>query len=396
MPKLSSLRPTRLASRSDGRQWCVNVPGELSPTGKRQRRFFGTKLDAEVACEQLKTRRVNFGHSLSSLSATRVAEASACYQRLDRDAPGVTLTAAVTDFLECHRERKTSVTMSSLWEKFIASKAMASPPYKQKLRSTARRLNSLLGVTASDITPKAIEEAIAGFPPSSKNAVLAYLRAAFNFGIRSGWLKENPVSRLEFTKIVRDQVEVIPPAIVEKLLSAALVNDLQLIPFLIMAFYAGVRPDGELQKIQWSDIDVTAKKHHVTIRPTVAKKRRKRWIDLSDNALVWLSEYRARGGRVDGRITPFSASTLRRKRRRNALAAGLTEWPQQGARHTYCSCWLAQHGDINGLVIQAGHESPAIMWNHYYQAVTPEAAAAFWSIFPPAAEERRIVQFSGG
>jgi len=29
----------------------------------------------------------------------------------------------------------------------------------------------------------------------------------------------------------------------------------------------------------------------------------------------------------------------------------------------------------------------------YYQAVTPEAAAAFWSIFPPAAEERRIIAF---
>src|SRR5260370_40912305 len=98
MPKLPSLRPTRLASRCDGRQWCVNVPGELSPTGKRQRLFFGIKLDAEVACEQLKTRRVNFGHSLSSLSAARIAEASACYRRLDRDAPGITLTSAVTEF----------------------------------------------------------------------------------------------------------------------------------------------------------------------------------------------------------------------------------------------------------------------------------------------------------
>jgi integrase len=108
-----------------------------------------------------------------------------------------------------------------------------------------------------------------------------------------------------------------------------------------------------------------------------------------------LSEYRAHGGRMDGRITPFSTSTLRRKRRRNALAAGLAEWPQQGARYTYCSCWLAQHRDINGLVIQAGHESATIMWNHYYQAVTPEAASAFWNIFPPATEEeRRIVAFS--
>ena len=101
-------------------------------------------------------------------------------------------------------------------------------------------------------------------------------------------VKENPVDRLEFTKIVRDQTEVLTPETVEKLLRDAMDNDLALIPFLDLAFYAGIRPDGELQKVLWSDIDLNAKKHHVTIRPTVAKKRRKRWIDLSDNALAWL------------------------------------------------------------------------------------------------------------
>ena len=107
-------------------------------------------------------------------------------------------------------------------------------------------------------------------------------------------------------------------------------------------------------------------------------------------ALAWLSEYRTRGGKTEGLIIPFSASTLRRKRRRNAQVAGLEAWPQQGARHTYCSAWLRQHGDINKLVIQAGHESPMVLWNHYYQAMSPEAAGAFWNIFPPAREPRQI------
>jgi hypothetical protein len=34
------------------------------------------------------------------------------------------------------------------------------------------------------------------------------------------------------------------------------------------------------------------------------------------------------------------------------------------------------------------------MWDHYYQAVTTEAAAAFWSIYPPMAEQRRIIAFA--
>jgi integrase len=192
-----------------------------------------------------------------------------------------------------------------------------------------------------------------------------------------------------------DGVEVIAPSIVEKLLFDALANDPGLVPWHVFTFFAGVRPEGEMSKLLWSDVDLGAKEHHVTIRPTLAKKRRKRWIDLAPNALRWLEAYRSAGGKMEGKVVPFSASTLRRKRRRNALAAGLSEWPQQGARHTYCSCWLRQHGDINKLVIQAGHESAATMWQHYYQAITPEAAAAFWSIFPPTADERRIVAFPG-
>lgn len=395
MPKNSSLRPRRLPSLgNEALQWVVNVPASLSPTGKRQRRFFATRQQAEVECELLKTRKFNFGHSLSSLSPTRIAEAVTCYERLEKGAPGVSLSHAITNFLAMHHRRNSSVTVSTLCDRFLESKTAASATYQQELAGVFRKLRPTLGSEiTSTITAARIEESLTGFPPAYRNAALRYLRAAFNFGIRSGWLKENPIQRIEFTKIVRDEVEVISPDIVEKLFLDAMANDLELIPFLACAFYAGIRPEGELMKIQWSDIDLSATEHHITIRSTVAKKRRKRWIDLSPNALAWLEKYRERGGKLEGKVVPFSASTLRRKRRRNALAAGLAAWPQQGARHTYCSCWLRQHGDINKLVLQAGHESATVLWNHYYQAVSPEAAAAFWAIYPPEREGRRIVAF---
>jgi integrase len=394
MPKTSSLRPRRLPSLgNEALPWVINVPATLSPTGKRQRRFFATRQQAEVECELLKTRKFNFGHSLSSLSPARIAEAVACYQRLDQGAPGVSLSHAVTEFLAFYRSRNLSVPAGKLFARFIESKGNASARYCQGLAATFRRLTSLHPVLASDITAKEIEVAVIEFPPAHRNAALRYLRAAFNFGIRSGWLEQNPIKGLEFTRVVRDAVEIISPATVEKLLLDALSNDVELLPFLVLSFYAGIRPDGELQKLLWDDLDLRAKEHHITIRPTVAKKRRKRWVDLSDNAIAWLHEYRARGGRTDGFIVPFSASTLRRKRRRNGRAAGLGTWPQQGARHTYCSAWLRQHGDINKLVLQAGHESPTVMWNHYYQAMSPEDATAFWNIFPPVCERRQVIPF---
>src|SRR5262249_34251828 len=147
--------------------------------------------------------------------------------------------------------RNTSVPTATLFERFVQSKAGASTPYRQELNSTFRRLASLQDTVASDLTAQQIDASLGGFPPAHRNAALRYLRAAFNFCIRSGWLKENPVKGLEFTKIIRDTVEIIPPPIVEKLLLDALANDIELLPFLVLSFYAGIRPDGELQKLLW-------------------------------------------------------------------------------------------------------------------------------------------------
>src|SRR5215469_1938968 len=259
MPRNSSLRPRRLPSLgNEALQWVVNVPASLSPTGKRQRHFFATKQQAEIECELLKTRRFNFSHSLSSLSPARIAEAVACYERLERGAPGVSLSHAVTEFLALYQARNASVLTGLLLDKFVESRGEVSPRYRQGLASTFRRLNSLHHMLVSDVTAKEIEVALIEFPPAHRNAALRYLRAAFNFGIRSRWLKENPIKDLEFTKIVRDAVEIFPPSTVEKLLLDALANDIELLPFLVFSFYAGIRPDGELQKLLWSDVDLAA------------------------------------------------------------------------------------------------------------------------------------------
>jgi integrase len=196
------------------------------------------------------------------MSPERIAEARACYERLEISAPGVTLTAAVTEFLALYQSRNASVLADLLFDRFVESEEKASARYRQELASTFRRLNALHHVLANDVSGKQIDSALSEYPPAHRNAALRYLRAAFNFGIWADWLKTNPFKGLEFNKIVHDAVEIIPPATVGKLLLDALANDLELLPFLFLSFNAGIRPDGELQKLLWSDIDLTAKEHH--------------------------------------------------------------------------------------------------------------------------------------
>jgi hypothetical protein len=57
---------------------------------------------------------------------------------------------------------------------------------------------------------------------------------------------------------------------------------------------------------------------------------------------------------------------------------------QAGLRHTYASNHLAQHNDINSLVVQLGHHgSPQILWRHYHLMTRKADAVTFWSIYPP-------------
>ncbi len=230
--------------------------------------------------------------------------------------------------------------------------------------------------------------------PGGRNAVMRYLRAVFNYGIKRGYLIENPIARLDFADRPRKEVETLSHGQVEAMLNHALAADLPLLPFLALGLFCGIRPDGELQKLEWRDVELADK--IVTIRPEVSKTKRRRFVDLSDNAKSWLETFVAREGIQRGRIVgDLTESELRTHRTANWKAAGLTAWPQQGMRHTYCSNWLAVHKDVNKLVLQSGHDSVDTMWRHYHRGTTEAAAAAFWVIMPPSDQTgARVVPFA--
>jgi integrase len=160
----------------------------------------------------------------------------------------------------------------------------------------------------------------------------------------------------------------------------------------VLGCFCGIRPDGELQKLEWSDIDLSDKV--VTIRPEVSKTNRRRFVDLSDNAIAWLEAYRIRGGQSAGKIVPYTDGELRARRRANRKAAGIDRWIQQAMRHSFCSNWLAQHGDVNKLVLMSGHDSPDVMWRNYHKGTSKAEAAKYWKIRPPELPEPKIVPFS--
>jgi integrase len=387
MPRTSKFEPTELPSRkAQGlAAWVVNVPAHLSETGKRQQLFFDTKKLADIECSRIKAKKDRFGLSLMNLSQEQLQQATAAFKLLDPFQ--VELLDAVNEFISGHKQRTASISFKDLFEQFLATKSDRNPAYLRELRITLNRFPDLHGQTVCDITSHELDELLAPLSPGARNPILRYWRAVFNHGIKRGYLIKNPVGGLDFVRRPRKEVTTVPFGQVTKMLHHALKNDLELLPYLTLGFFCGIRPDGELPELEWSDIV----EGQVVIRPEVSKTNRRRFVDLSDNAKAWLSAYVALGGIMAGKVTKYNESELRTHRTTNwSRAVGVTEegkpkqkWPQQGMRHTYCSNWLAQNKDVNKLVLQSGHDSVDTMWRAYHKGVTEAEAAKFWAINPP-------------
>ena len=377
--------------RTPGGKWEVNVIARISETGNRYRRYFDTRAAAIGFCEELKARRDNLAGSAGVLSPAQIVDAHGAFELL-ADYPELTLNEVVRGYLVVHRQKNASIPFLDLYNLFLQAKAHRSLKYRTELKWIRDRLEPLHKTLACDIGVRNLEPILDIMTPSVRNATIRYTKAVLNFGLKRHYLAENPVNRLEPVELERREVEIVPVPKVQAMLNHALASDRELLPFLVLGFFCGIRPEGELMKLRWTDVDLTDR--IITIRPEVSKTRRRRFVDIAPNAVAWVEEYQRRGGKcADGPIAPTgSVELLRQRRKANQEAAGITDWPQQAMRHTYCSCWLAVHHDINKLVLQSGHSDVNTMWESYHRGVKKAEAQEFWAITPPVAEERKIIQ----
>jgi integrase len=383
MPRSVSLKPAfRDARKNAGlAPWVVNVPKELSPTGNRQELFFATKTSAQGECDRLQAKKKNFGNSLSLLSPAQLIEAAKSYELIKPF--GVGLLEAIREYVAIHEQRIASIRFLDLCNRYIDAKAGRDERHLKGLRQTCNRFPTLHAMLVTDIDSRVLEPLVTKVPPGGRNLILRHFRAFFNYAIKKKWAVENPVDRLDFVEVVRKEVEVVATNDVQKMFNDALQNDLQLVPYLTLGFFCGIRPE-EIRLMRWDDLDVATK--GVTIRPEVSKTRKRRFPELSDNAVLWLQAYAQAGGEMKGPITNLGEDSLFAHRQKNRLNAGVTEWPNSGMRHTFCSNWLATNKDVNKLVLLSGHDNPDTMWSHYHRGVKESEAKKFWAIAPPSAE----------
>jgi integrase len=382
MPKSASFEPQR-AKWASNRQWKVELPAAITPNGKRQRFFFSTKQEALNFCEEQRIRLKNHGTvGMSSLSVTELAQASSAFDQLK--AYKVPLNEVVSDWISRRQAAAASIQFEAAMDAFMARDAR-SVSYSRSLRQTRNRLQSLHKKLLSTITPEHLERAMDGMPASVRNFTIRILGGLFNFGIKRGYCTENPCKRLELTRIDRAEIEIYTPAEVAAIFAAAEKHNPQLIPFLAVSFFCGLRL-AEVLRLDWSAIDLH--ENFVRLQAAITKKRQARHIDFAENCKAWLAPHTTDAGPV----VPFTPDVLRKRlaalgERHKVLTI------KHGARHSFASYWLAKFGDINQLCRFLGHDDPETTFKHYAKAATKREAEKFWAIMPEPIRAKKIIAF---
>jgi integrase len=133
-----------------------------------------------------------------------------------------------------------------------------------------------------------------------------------------------------------------------------------------LALFAGIRPEGELEKLQPADIDLT---HNVIkIRAAVAKTGKTRQVTIQPNLRAWLERF------ADQPLNGISEHTYRKVKASHAKGHDVL-------RHSFCSNLIHVAGTFAETALESGN-SEKILRSHYVNRVTKAESEKFWAIEP--------------
>lgn len=377
--------------------------------GVRTRKRFSDEATAKYELQRLKNARENIG-TLADRIVKNPEHAADAGRAADLLAPyGLTLLDAVREYVEGRkalegtsktlieaarecaardRSRRESLTLAALVARFMADPETVkrSKAYLDDVRKRWRRFQDDLGseTLACDVTADKVRRWLAALPVSdlTKGNFHRTVGAVFSYAVHAELVAENPFRKVKKPEVKgADGVAVFTPEQMGVLLVAAHEDWL---PVLAIGGFAGLRPE-ELRRLTWDEVDLAG--GFIEVKASKSKTGKRRLVTISKNLRAWLQPYAGKTGRV---VTPRE-----RKHRITAMAAaGVKVWPMDVLRHSFASYHLRHHGnDLNLTAQELGHTTTKMLFQHYREAVKPDAARAWWALLPEKAKGAKVIPF---
>jgi site-specific recombinase XerD len=273
----------------------------------------------------------------------------------------------------------------------------ASDRYRADLASRLNRFaqdckKACCNVTASDVQAWLdYQKAAKGKPlsPQSYKNYRTVLHTLFKFAVARDYAADNPIEGVEKLKVRNGDIEIFKPVEIARLLAAAQTTLPAFLPCLAIGAFAGLR-SAELERLEWSDIDLTAR--HIVLAASKSKTASRRIVPIADNLAEWLRPYAGKQGKVwQGSSDMFyraqeataAATTVEADESKGVQAQKPVEWKGNALRHSYASYRFAQTGDAGRVAGECGN-SAAVIYKHYRALVKPADAERWFNVRPDA------------
>jgi integrase len=380
----------------------VDVPAGFDGNAKRSKRYCHSKTDVSVLRSRIRQWKLSKKHKPDTIELSDSDKRWIQYLHAELGSDLSALPQILGHYRKTALSITSPLTVLELCEQFIAYREGRPGGSKRTLadmRHRCRRFAERYGdAQAHEVTPEQVRELL----DSAKHARNDYkvLSVVFQFAKERRSIAINPLEEIKRPDVGHTTPGIYQPADFRKLLETAAKYFPELVPFLAVSGFAGLR-SGELiamysgeQTLQWSDILWEKKLIHV--RPEVAKKTKsktgdRRYPPMEPALLDWLEPYRKQSGPV----APYAESWFRK------LLRGLKKKPQEGdtpedfglfrsagvlpvdngLRHSFASYWLARSGkDSFGTLARVMGNSEAVVKRHYDAALSPGDGEAWFGI----------------
>ena len=359
------------------------------------RMFFKTRAEADAECLRQKTLLERHSREAVGLSQREMSEFITAKNKLAEY--GKTINDAVAVVLD-HEERirRCNVTIRQLAAELIETKQRDGKAlrYLESLRGYLGRFGEDFGDRlVASVTAEELDNWLRDLPysPKSRLNFRQHIGVLFSYAKRRRMITENPIEFTERPKLIDKAPEIFAPDELRALLETAQRTEPSVVPMLAIGAFAGLR-DSEIQQLEWSEVRLD--RGFIEVKAAKAKSARRRIVPIQPNLAEWLRPYAG----LTGVVVPGAGDGKRRDAARGRLlrlrkAAGLTKWPKNGLRHSFCSYRLAATNNAHLVASELGHTTSQLVYQHYREVVTPEEAERYWKI-EPAAEPDNVVSIT--
>lgn len=366
---------TRTVNGAGQEFWRVRL-GKKFTGGKSVKKEFPDLDEARKWIGEQTGQQKETGASTYQLSPRQLAEAANAFQRLK----GMPLTEAVTYYLNHAKPAGGVRTFHEVGEEFLKSrKAMGVRP------RTYTQYDSYLSVLGeefddepiSQITRSDLEDFFAESEWSARTRInyMVTLSTIFGFALDRDYCPANPAAKIDRPILEDRPVGILKIAEVLALLKATQQHEKKMLPGVVIGLFAGLRRS-ELCSLDWAEVNLA--EGTIEVKGSKAKTRQRRIVHICASLKSWLTSL----AKEKGPVTISSRDDVFGEHLRELIEnAGIMQYPHNGIRHSFGSYHYEFHRNEQLTASEMGN-SPAVIFRHYRNLVSPINAKLYLSITP--------------